>query len=167
VVVAAIAPAAASSIAIHPYQLSYVNFLVGGVRGAEARGLEVTNLKEVFSQQVISDLSQIIPEDAIVDPGFMTEELCFYQAQAMAPGWTVETQLIRGDGTPGETLTCSDTEDGPVILGRPARKPQYVFVLNRKAIWRPLDRALFLHGGAPAYEVVLDSVPLFRVYRTQ
>jgi hypothetical protein len=167
VVVAAIAPAAASSIAIHPYQLSYVNFLVGGVRGAQARGLEVTNLKEVFSQQVISDLSQIIPEDAIVDPGFMTEELCFYQAQAMAPGWTVETQLIRGDGTPGETLTCSDTEDGPVILGRPARKPQYVFVLNRKAIWRPLDRALFLHGGAPAYEVVLDSVPLFRVYRTQ
>ncbi len=167
VVVAAIAPAAASSIAIHPYQLSYVNFLVGGVRGAEARGLEVTNLKEVFSQQVISDLSQIIPEDAVVDPGFMTEELCFYQAQAMAPGWTVETQLIRGDGTPGETLTCSDTEDGPVILGRPARKPQYVFVLNRKAIWRPLDRALFLHGGAPAYEVVLDSVPLFRVYRTQ
>ncbi len=167
VVIAVIAPAAGSSISIHPYQLSYVNFLVGGVRGAEAKGLEVTNLKEVFNRQVISDLSQIIPENAIVDPGFMTEELCFYQAQAMAPDWTVETQLTRADGTAGEALTCSNSADGPVVLGRPARKPQYVFILNRKAIWRPLDRALFLHGGAPAYEVVLDSVPLFRVYRTQ
>ncbi|TFG62581.1 MAG: hypothetical protein E4H28_07470 [Gemmatimonadales bacterium] len=46
VVIAAIAPAAATSISIHPYQLSYVNFLVGGVRGAEARGLEVTNLRK-------------------------------------------------------------------------------------------------------------------------
>ncbi len=167
VVIAVIAPAAGSSISIHPYQLSYVNFLVGGVRGAEAKGLEVTNLKEVFNRQVISDLSQIIPEHAIVDPGFMTEELCFYQAQAMAPAWTVETQLTRADGTAGEALTCGNSVDGPVVLGRPARKPQYVFILNRKAVWRPLDRALFLHGGAPAYEVVLDSVPLFRVYRTQ
>jgi len=167
VVIATIAPAAASSISIHPYQLSYVNFLVGGVRGAEEKGLEVTNLKEVFNQQVISELSQIIPENAIVDPGFMTEELCFYQAQGMAPGWIVETQLTQPDGSMGESLGCSHVEHGPVALGRPARPPQYVFVLNRKAVWRPIDRALFLHGGAAAYEVTLDSVPLFRVYRTQ
>ncbi len=167
VLIAAIAPAAAASISIHPYQLSYVNFFVGGVQGAEEKGLEITNLKEVFNQQVLSDLSEIIPANAIVDPGFMTEELCFYQAQAMAPDWTVETQLTRADGTAGETLSCSKSEPGPVALGRPARKPQYVFILNRKAVWRPLDRALFLHGGTPAYEVALDGVPLLRVYRTQ
>ncbi|TFG62582.1 MAG: hypothetical protein E4H28_07475 [Gemmatimonadales bacterium] len=121
----------------------------------------------MFNRQVISDLSQIIPENTIVDPGFMTEELCFYQAHGMAPGWTVETQLTLPDGTAGETLACNDAEHSPVALGRPARPPQYVFILNRKAVWRPLDRALFLHGGAPAYEVALDSVPLFRVYRIQ
>jgi len=167
VLIAAIAPAAAASISIHPYQLSYVNFFVGGVQGAEEKGLEITNLKEVFNQQVLSDLTEIIPANAIVDPGFMTEELCFYQAQAMAPDWTVETQLTRADGTAGETLSCSKSELGPVALGRPARKPQYVFILNRKAVWRPFDRALFLHGGTPAYEVLLDGVPLLRVYRTQ
>ena len=144
-----------------------MNFLVGGVQGAEEKGLEITNLKEVFNQQVLTDLSEVIPANAIVDPGFMTEELCFYQAQAMAPDWTVETQLTRADGTAGETLSCSKSESGPVALGRPARKPQYVFILNRKAVWRPLDRALFLHGGTPAFEVALDGVPLLRVYRTQ
>lgn len=167
VVIAAITPAAASSVRIHPYQLSYVNFLVGGVRGAEAKGLEVTNLKEVFNQQVLVDLSRFIPEDAIVDPGFMTEELCFYQAHGYAPKWTVETQLAQEDGSAGDALTCSDSATGPVILGRPARRPQYVFVLNRKAVWRPSDRALFMHGGSPAYEVTLDGVPLLQVYRTQ
>jgi len=167
VVIAAIAPAVASSVQSHPYQLSYVNFLVGGTSGAEARGLEVTNLKEVFSRQVIADLSEVIPEGAIVDPGFMTEELCFYQLHGYAPPWRVETQLTRVDGSPGESLTCDRAESVPVLLGRAARDPQYVFVLNRKAVWRPLDRALFEHGGSPAYEVSFDGVPLLRVYRTR
>jgi hypothetical protein len=167
VVIAAIAPAAASSVQSHPYQLSYVNLLVGGTSGAEARGLEVTNLKEVFSRQVIADLAEFIPDGAVVDPGFMTEELCFYQQHGYAPLWRVETQLTRADGSPGESITCNRSEDLPVLLGRTARDPDYVFVLNRKAVWRPMDRALFENGGSPAYEVSLDGVALFRVYRTR
>jgi hypothetical protein len=167
VVIAAIAPAAAASVQTHPYQLSYTNFLVGGTRGAEARGFEVTNLKEVFSRQVIADISEFIPPGARVDPGFMIEELCFYQKYGYAPSWRAETQLTGADGSPTASIACDRTADQPVLLGRPAADPDFVFVLNRKAVWRPVDRALFEHGGQPAYEVSLDGVPLFRVYRTR
>ncbi|MDH3428086.1 MAG: hypothetical protein OEM23_06580 [Gemmatimonadota bacterium] len=167
VVVALIVPAAASSVRIHPYQLSYVNLLVGGVSGAEAKGLEVTNLKEVFSRRVLADLNLMIPDGAVVDPGFLTEEMCFYQAQGFARTWTAETQLTREGGRSGEALACVSTEISPVLLNRKAREPDWVFVLNRKAVWRPVDRALFLYGGPPAYEISVDGVPLFRAYRTR
>lgn len=167
VMIAILAPAAASTVRAHPYELSYVNFLGGGTAGAAARGLEITNLKEAFSPRVVSDLSQIIPDGAVVDPGFMTEELCFYQAQGYAPRWEVETEVIGVDGTKAETLSCRAGSVLPIAVGRAAREPDFVFVLNRKAVWRPLDRALFLYGGEPAYELSLDGVPLFRAYRVR
>lgn len=165
--VAVIAPAGAASARVHPYQLSYVNFLVGGVAGAEARGLEVTNLKEVFSPSVVADLERIIPAGAVVDPGFMTEELCFYRASGQARDWIVESWLPPHGDEPGMTLACEIGEMLPRAERRPARDPDFVIILNRQAVWRPVDRALFLYGKDPAYEIRLDGVPLLRVYRTR
>lgn len=165
VVIGVIAPAGAVTARVHPYQLSYANFLVGGTAGAEARGLEVTNLKEAFSPRVLLDLARIIPDDAVVDPGFMAEELCFYQAQGYAPRWRVETDVVGPDGSTRETLSCRAGSVLPIVLPRPAAAADFVFVLNREAVWRPVDRALFLYGGAPAYEISLAGVPLFRAYR--
>ena len=54
-----------------------------------------------------------------------------------------------------------------MALDRDAREPDYVFVLNRSAPWRPLERALVDFGGSPAYAVSLEGVPLLMVYRTQ
>jgi hypothetical protein len=167
VVIAAIAPAGAASARAHPYQLSYVNLLGGGTAGADALGLEVTNLKEAFSPRVLLDLAQIIPADAVVDPGFMAEELCFYEAQGYAPRWQVETEIVGPDGAWVETLSCRAGDVLPIALGRPAAPADFVFVLNRKAVWRPVDRALFLYGGEPAYELSVDGVPLFRAYRVR
>lgn len=167
VVIAVIAPAGATTARVHPYQLSYANFLVGGTSGAEARGLEVTNLKEVLSPVVLLELAQLIPDDAVVDPGFLAEELCFYQAQGYAPRWQVETEVVGSDGSRAATLSCRAGSVLPIALPRAAAAPNFVFVLNRKAVWRPLDRALFLYGGDPAYEISLAGVPLFRAYRLQ
>lgn len=166
VVVAVLAPAAAATVRSHPYQLSYANFLVGGTAGAEARGLEVTNLKEIFSPSVVTDLDGMIPAGAVVDPGFLTEEVCFYRAQGLARDWVIETWLPDGDGG-GVTLTCDADDLLPRPLARPSRDPDFVFVLNRTAVWRPADRALFEHGGSPTYELSFDGVPLFRAYRTR
>jgi hypothetical protein len=165
--IAVLAPAGAASAHVHPYQLSYVNFFAGGVAGADARGLEVTNLKEVLSPSVVEDLEGIIPPGSVVDPGFMTEEICFYRASGQARNWVVESWLPPHGDEPGETLTCGIGEMLPHAETRPARDPDFVLILNREAVWRPMDRALFLYGDAPAYEIRLDGVPLVRAYRTR
>lgn len=153
----------------HPHQLSYINLLVGGTEGAERCGLEVTNLKEVLSRDVLDDLAGIIPPNATVDPGFFLEEVCFYQAVGWAPeGWRAESRLSRTDGSPGMSLACEGPQSfTTVALDRIAAEPDYVFVLNRKAQWRPLERALADHGGSPVYSVSVQGVPLLQVYRTR
>jgi hypothetical protein len=167
VTIAVLVPAVGATAHAHPYQLSYANFLVGGTGGAEARRLEVTNLKEIFSPSIVADLDSLIPPGAVVDPGFLTEELCFYRSQGLARDWVVETWLPEDDDGGGVTLTCNPGDLLPRALARPARDPDFVLVLNRKAVWRPADRALFQHGGRPSFELAFDGVPLLRAYRTR
>lgn len=168
-IVAVIAPAAISTARVHPHQLSYFNTLVGGVEGAEGRGLEVTNLKEVLNPEVMGDLREALPPGASVDPGFFIEEVCFYQAVGSAPaGWRVETQLSKPDGSDDIALTCEGPESFvTVALDRKANEADFVFVLNRKAQWRRVERALVEFGGSPMLSVSLEGVPLMMVYRTR
>ncbi len=168
-VVALLAPAALRTAQVHPYQLSYFNALIGGVEGAERRGLEVTNLKEVLNRAALEDLAEILPPDAPVDPGFFIEEMCFYQAVGWVPaGWRVETQLSNPDGTDDIALACEGLESfATVALDRKAASADFVFVLNRKAQWRRTETALVGFGGPPMLSVSLEGVPLMMVYRTR
>lgn len=168
-VVALLAPAALRTAQVHPYQLSYFNALIGGVEGAERRGLEVTNLKEVLNRAVLEDLVEILPPDAPVDPGFFIEEMCFYQAVGWVPaGWRVETQLSNPDGTDDIALACEGPESfATVALDRKAASADFVFVLNRKAQWRRTETALVGFGGPPMLSVSLEGVPLMMVYGTR
>jgi hypothetical protein len=168
-IVACVAPAALRTAQVHPYQLSYFNAFVGGIEGAERRGLEVTNLKEVLNREVLDDLVDVLPEDALLDPGFFIEEVCFYQAVGWVPAeWTVETQLSKPDGSDDIALAC----EGPasfttVRMDRTAGAADFVFVLNRKAQWRRTESALVGFGGAPMLAASLEGVPLMMVYRTR
>jgi hypothetical protein len=168
-IIVLLAPAALRTAQVHPYQLSYFNALIGGVEGAERRGLEVTNLKEVLNRAALDDIAAIIPEDAAIDPGFFVEEVCFYQAIGWAPAsWQAETRLSKPDGSDDLTLAC----EGPqsfmtVALDRDAAPADFVLVLHRKAQWRRTESALAGFGGPPAYAVSLEGVPLLMMYRTQ
>lgn len=168
-VVLFIAPAAFRTAQVHPHQLSYFNGLVGGVAGAESRGIEITNLKEVLNREVLEDLAELMPSDAKVDPGFFLEELCFYQAIGWAPpDWRAETQLSKPDGSDGIALACEGPESfTTVALDRKAAPADFVFVLNRKAQWRRTESALAGFGGTPMYSVSLEGVPLMMVFRTR
>ena len=168
-IVAVIAPAALRTAQVHPYQLSFFNALAGGVEGAEHRGLEVTNLKEVLNREVLADLAAELPTDAKVDPGFFIEEICFYQAIGWAPaGWRAETQLSKPDGSDDIALGCEGPQSfATVALDRKAGEADFVFVLNRKAQWRRTESALVGFGGGPMLEVSLEGVPLMMVYRTR
>ncbi|MEN8145135.1 MAG: glycosyltransferase family 39 protein [Gemmatimonadota bacterium] len=151
----------------HPTQLSYFNAFIGGVRGAERRGLEVTGLKEALTPQVLAELGEHIQAGDVVAAGFLTEEVCFYRGVGQAPEeWRVETNLPR-DGVE-HVLTC-DPERRFASMLRPgaALEPAYVFVLNRPGQYTDLEWSLTEFGGSPFYQLEVQGVPLLEVYRTQ
>jgi hypothetical protein len=163
-------PAAAAIVRTHPYQLSYINLFVGGVDGAEKRGLEITNLKEVLNQEVLDDLAAFIPEGAVIDPGFLLEEVCFAQTLGRAPrSWVVETQWPSlFPDRPDLRLACEGTDvRAPTAVDRELQVPGFLLQYNRKSMWRPIDWAMDQQGDRPAYEITLEGAPLLRVYRLQ
>jgi len=167
VLVGFLALPAVRTLEVHPYQLSYFNALIGGVQGAARHGLEVTGLKEVLGPDALTDLSAAIPADAVVEGGFFTEELCFDQAFGLIPaGWSVESRMIVPGARQTRTLTCAGGGSNEVrVLSRPARPPDFLFVLNRPGQYTMLENALTRFGGQPFYELNLEGVPLVRVYR--
>ena len=161
-------PPAAAVVRTHPYQLSYVNFLVGGTRGAADRGLEVTNLKEVLNDEVITDLKSVIPEDAVIDAGFLLEQFCFLQTLGTAPPtWAIETEWAAMDPRdPARKLVCAgDPVRVPMLVERDLLEADYLVMIHRRALWRPIEWALTEQGDQPFYEVALDGAPLLTVYR--
>lgn len=150
----------------HPYELSYFNGLIGGIHGAEAHGLEVTNLKEVMTPSVLDSLARHIPRTAVVDPDFLFEEVCFDRKLGLAHfDWDVETGIpsARGDGA--VTVTCdSKAPYGWSVLDRSPRSPDYMMVLNREGVLGVRARLLQRHSR-PFYRIALDGVPLLEVFR--
>jgi 4-amino-4-deoxy-L-arabinose transferase-like glycosyltransferase len=155
-------------VAFHPFELSYFNGLIGGVRGAQRRGLEISNLKEALTPQVLVDLAHRIPPGSVVDPDFFLEEVCFDRELGLAPAdWVVETE-DPGAPRPGtRALVCAPgTRQDVAVSPRPPRHPDFVFILNRRGIQSFRDRALVQSGGRPFYQVTVEGVPLLQVFRT-
>ncbi|MFN2433173.1 MAG: glycosyltransferase family 39 protein [Gemmatimonadota bacterium] len=127
-----------SVVRLHPYQASYYNALVGGIAGAEARGLEVTTMKEVLNHEVYDDLNGVLPRGATLDGGpFLYEDLLYAQEL----GWL--------------------RRDVKVQMEQPAA---YVLIVHRRGWFRQSDLALF-HFATPAYAVTIDGVVLAALYR--
>jgi 4-amino-4-deoxy-L-arabinose transferase-like glycosyltransferase len=168
VLLAIFLPSTGAVIRTHPYQLSYANFLVGGTRGAAEKGLEVTNLKEVLNDEVISDLKSAIPNDAVIDAGFLLEQFCFLQTLGIAPmSWAIETEWAAMDpDDPERKLVCAgEPARVPMLVERELVDADYLVLIHRRALWRPIEWALTEQGDEPFYEVALDGAPLLTVYR--
>lgn len=167
VLLALFVPAAGAVVRSHPYQLSYFNLLIGGIQGADEKGLEVTNLKEVLNEEALEDLTSLIPDDAILDAGFLFEEMCFNQNLDRAPrGWSVEVGWPLSDpvGSRLNLICAGDPVRAPTAVDRLSRAPDFLLVLNRKAMWRPIEWAVHAQN-APYYQVKLDGVSLLSLYR--
>jgi Dolichyl-phosphate-mannose-protein mannosyltransferase len=52
--------------AIHPFELSYYNELIGGPRGAWKRGFELSYWYEAFDDETLANLNRDLPKDAAV-----------------------------------------------------------------------------------------------------
>lgn len=73
----------------HPYELSYFNPVVGGLKGAQARGFETTYWGEAVNRDVVTALNNL-PNGSRVKP-LALHELCLMQQQEWG---LIKTDLI-------------------------------------------------------------------------
>ncbi len=61
-------PSAVELAAIHPYELSYYNALIGGPSGASRRGLELSYWFDAYNPSTLEEINGRLPRDAAVEP---------------------------------------------------------------------------------------------------
>ena len=123
----------------HPYQLSYYNLLIGGTRGAVARGMDATYWGDTYLAAASFVASQRKPGETVwVD----------------LPGceWIIRQYLSAAD--PGVEVHSG---------GAPSAEASWAIVQNKESELRPESRAL-LAVATPRFATTLDGVPLSLVY---
>jgi hypothetical protein len=124
-------------VANHPFQLSFYNRFVGGIRGAYVRGLEVTYFMEALNPKFLQLLNEKIPENATITASVANFMLSFYQKEGR----------LRKD--------IKITESRPF---------DFYLLLNRKSVLGPRERNLMNAAIRPYAAVTIADVPLVAVY---
>ncbi len=122
----------------HPFQLSFYNSFIGGIRGAYDRGLETTYFMEAFTPKVLQSLNKRLPRNAIVNASAANFMFRFYQKE----------QRLR----PDVKITDGGSFD-------------YYVILNRRSILGPRERRLLDAPIKPFLSVDLRGVPLVSVFQ--
>jgi hypothetical protein len=121
----------------HPYQLSFYNRLVGGIRGAYERGLETTYFLEALTPEFLRMMNEKLPKNASVNASFANTILVYYQREG----------LLRQD------LKIADR--GSI---------DYLVLLNRRSALSPRQRNLIDGASKPDISVGLAGVPLVSAF---
>jgi hypothetical protein len=121
----------------HPFQLSFYNRFVGGIRGAYARGLEVTYFMEAFTPEFLTSLNDKLPPNATINASFANFMFAYYQRE----------HRLRED--------IKFTDSGPF---------EYYVLLNRRSVLSPREQLLVNGPHQPFLSVTLAGVPLVSVF---
>ncbi len=132
-------PAALDLFVYHPYELSYYNRLVGGIRGAYERGLEVTYFMEAFTPRFLDFLNRSLPPNALVNATFSNFMFAYYQKE----------NRLRSD------IRFTDETDA-----------EYLILLTRQSTLG--EGAHWMLKNARPYDALrLDGVPLISIYKLE
>lgn len=123
----------------HPFQLSYYNSLVGGVRGAYERGFETTYFLEAINREFLHKMNERLPKQAKIHGSFANSILAYYQSEG----------LLRKD--------LHIVENGLF---------EYYALLNRRSALRSKETALF-NSKEPLFWTGIGRVPLVGVFGVQ
>jgi len=137
--VLALLPAAHVVLGTHPYQLSYYNALIGGTRGAVARGMEATYWGDSYMAACNALASRLRPGETVwVDlPGCQ---------------WIIEQYL---KPTRPDLRFSSGAWPPP--------EASWAIVQNKASEMSPASRAL-MASGPPVFAADLDGLPLSLLY---
>ncbi len=132
-------PAYLQTVAISPYYLSYYNELIGGVRGAEQRGMEMTYWYDALTPAFFERLNEILPPDAELAT-FPSQDY-FLALQGLG--------LLRGDVRIHDTLPA-----------------QYYLIYGRRGMFTPIEWEIY-RNVQPLLAVELEGVELAGLYQYQ
>lgn len=138
----ALLPAAIDTTVYHPFELSYYNRLIGGLRGAYDRGLEATYFMEALTPVFLGYLNKELPPNARLNGLVSNFMLVYYQKEGK----------LRRD--------LKITGTAPF---------DYALVLNRRSVIAatpPKERG-FMIAKSPSASVSLGEVPLVLLYRLE
>jgi dolichyl-phosphate-mannose-protein mannosyltransferase len=121
----------------HPFQLSYYNRFVGGIRGAYERGLETTYFMEAITPTFLQRLNEKLPHNATINASFANFIFEFYQNEGM----------VRRD-----------------IRFNSNGSFDFYLVLNRRSALSPRDRQLTQSSFRLVDSVTLAGVPLVALF---
>jgi len=122
----------------HPYPLSYYNRLVGGVRGAYHRGLEVTYFMEAFTPELLDFLNGSLPPNAVINASFGNFMFDYYQKE----------NRLRPDIQITEKANFN-----------------YYILLTRRSVWSRAQHVLFNENPRPYATLQIFDVPLVSIYK--
>lgn len=130
-------PAALDLFVYHPYELSYYNRLVGGIKGAYERGFEVTYFMDAITPEFLRFLNRRLPANATIHSAFSNFMFKYYQQE----------KLLRPD------IKITDSTDF-----------DYFILLNRRSMILPEHEALLATN--PIFDTWrFDGVPLIFVVK--
>jgi 4-amino-4-deoxy-L-arabinose transferase-like glycosyltransferase len=124
----------------HPFQLSFYNHLVGGIRGAYERGLEITYFMEAFTPSFLKSLNEKLPPNSTMNASFANFMFIYYQ----------EEGRLRRD--------IKITDVAPF---------NYYVLLNRRNLLPARDRRLTDGTTQPYLSEQLAGVPLVAVFEVK
>ncbi|HWO42213.1 MAG TPA: glycosyltransferase family 39 protein [Candidatus Eisenbacteria bacterium] len=134
----ALFPALLELYLIHPFQLSFYNRLVGGIRGAYEKGLEATYFMEAMTPDFLTTLNTRLPLNARLNGFFANFMLRYYQQE----------NRLRHD---------IEITDGSSF--------DYYLLLNRRSILLARNLSLPKKDLRPFLSVQIATVPLVSVFK--
>lgn len=175
VLLAALGPAAWEAARIHPYELSYYNALVGGPRGAQSLGFELSYWFDAFTPRVLADLRKRLPPNAGI--AYANErsnpQLVMPTLQALGeirPDVRI-SGLLYEPGLPYLWLLTHDSKASsfdrllfamtPWYESRPRQLDglRVLTVADPRAVSRALALHLLVRGPAPSVEILGPAAP--------
>ncbi|MDW8367574.1 MAG: hypothetical protein RMK49_17155, partial [Abditibacteriales bacterium] len=135
-----LAPSVRAIAHVHPFELSYYNALIGGVRGAVARGFEPTYWGETLLH-ALDALNRLTPPNGVVciTPGGAIAYLEMYQRMG----------LLRRDLSLSDFSRINDADAA---------------VFHTRRVEMADEARRLLRESQPAFAQTLDGVPLVVVF---
>jgi len=137
----------------HPYELSYYNALVGGLRGAYAKGMEITYWFEGVNKNFLEEFNRRVPNGSRV---------------CMWPANPEYFQFLQSHGKIKDTVIFY--KPTAAIMTRkqapaaPEAYPDYFILITRLSEFNELHRKI-LANCIPLVANEFDGVPLVLLYR--